>query len=103
MSFKRQRVPVKTVYQPVKTQLWLSAYFLWELGKLCVRKCFWSRKHLSKTRYFLTHSLTHNLVTRVSHWRPTGISKSSLLIIPWSLVRIQAGPVLQINELDFYW
>jgi len=28
--------------------------------------------------------------------------RNKLLIIPWSLVRIQAGPVLQINDLDFY-
>jgi hypothetical protein len=27
---------------------------------------------------------------------------TGLLIIPWSLVRIQAGPVLQINELGFH-
>ena len=31
-----------------------------------------------------------------------GVRFRGLTLIPWSLVRIQAGPVLQINELDFY-
>jgi len=30
-----------------------------------------------------------------------GVVKATQTGIPWSLVRIQAGPVLQINELGF--
>jgi hypothetical protein len=47
---------------------------------------------VSKTRYLLAHSLTHSLVTRVSHRTPTGIAESSLLIIPWSAGVNPSGP-----------